>query len=315
MKTTLEFMKRLAFVLILAVLAHPGLAAEKKAAAPRAARFDSPEAAGEALAQAVRDGDRARLVDVVGAKSREWLITKDQVSDKGEGRVFLAAYDRKHGIERKDDTHVMLTVGDDNWEFPAPIVKVGDKWAFDAEAGREEILNRRVGRNELDTIQSLLAIVDAQREYAATDADGNGLRDYATYFASSKGKKDGLYWETKEGDPPSPLGPLVAKAVSEGYGEHVKAGKVQPYHGYLFRMLKAQGPNAEGGAYDYVVNGRLFGGFAVLAYPADYGVTGVKSFLVNHDGVVFEKDLGANTANEVRKIRRFDPDKSWAKSP
>jgi hypothetical protein len=317
MKRILEsgkWMAGLALSVALVLCAGSSLAEEKKAAPPGAMRFDTPEAAADALVDAVRNGDRSRITAIVGAKSKGWLLTSDKVGDEAEGRIFLAAYDRKHGIVRKDDGRAMLTVGDDDWEFPAPIVKAGAKWAFDADAGREEILNRRVGRNELDTIQTLLAIVDAQREYAATDADGDGLRDYAQRFASTPGKKDGLYWETPAGAPQSPLGELAAKATSEGYGEHVKAGVVRPYHGYLFKILRSQGPNANGGAYDYMVNGHLFGGFGVLAYPAAYGVTGVKSFLVNHEGVVYEKDLGASTSNRVREIRRFDPDKTWAKS-
>jgi hypothetical protein len=275
--------------------------------------FDSPEAAASALVDAVRAGKTSDVLAVVGPKSQSWLVTSDSVSDRAEWRVFLAAYDKKNAITMKGDDKAALTVGDDGWEFPAPIVKKHGKWSFDANAGREEILNRRVGRNELDTIQTLLAIVDAQREYAASDADRNGLRAYARRFASSPGKKDGLYWETEEGQPPSPLGPLVAKAEREGYGEHVKIGKVQPYHGYLFRMLKSQGPAAEGGAYDYVVNGHLFGGFAVVAYPDAYGITGVKTFIVNHDGVVYEKDLGPSTTADAEKMKRYDPDKTWTK--
>ena len=277
--------------------------------------FASPEDAAKALADAVRADNRQAVVDVVGVKARNWLLTKDEVADREEGRVFVAAYDRKNAVVKRGENKAMLTVGDGAWEFPAPIVRKAGKWSFDAEAGREEILNRRVGRNELDTIQALLAIVDAQREYAADDADGNGLRDYAARFASSPGKKDGLSWETAAGEPPSPLGPLVAQAVREGYGEKVKAGKVEPYQGYLYRMLTSQGRSASGGAYDYVVDGKLFGGFAVMAYPATYGVTGVKTFIVNHEGVVYEKDLGAETASVATKIRRFDPDKSWTRSP
>ena len=276
--------------------------------------FATPEEAAKALVDAVRADNRKGVVEVVGATARNWLLTKDEIADREEGRLFVAAYDKKNAVVKSGDK-AMLTVGEDSWEFPAPIVRKGGKWSFDAAAGREEILNRRVGRNELDTIQTLLAIVDAQREYAAGDADGNGLRDYAAKFASSPGKKDGLYWETTAGQPPSPMGPLVAQAVREGYGEKVKAGKVQPYLGYHYRMLTAQGASATGGAYDYVLDGKLFGGFAVLAYPAAYGNTGVKSFIVNHEGVVYEKDLGPDSVNAAAKIRRFDPDKTWTKTP
>jgi hypothetical protein len=286
-------------------------AAPAKAAAQHT--FATPEDAAKALVDAVRANDRKALLDVVGAKARNWLMTSDEIADREESRLFIAAYDKKNAVVKSGDDKAMLTVGDESWEFPAPIVRKAGTWSFDADAGREEILNRRVGRNELDTIQTLLAIVDAQREYAT--AEGNKLRDYAARFASTPGKKDGLYWETAAGELPSPLGPLVAKAVREGYGEKVKAGRVEPYQGYLYRMLTSQGPNASAGAYDYILDGKLFGGFAVLAYPAAYGNTGVKSFIVNHEGVVYEKDLGPATLDQAAKIRRFDPDKSWTKVP
>jgi hypothetical protein len=285
------------------------------AAAPHAVQqrtFDRPEAAASALVDAVRAGDRATALQVVGPVSRAWLLTTDQAADRAEWTIFLAAYDRKNAIVKKADDKAVLTVGDDDWEFPAPIVQKDGKWAFDANAGREEILNRRVGRNELDTIQTLLAIVDAQREYAATDPKGAGLRDYAMRFASSPGKKDGLYWETRGGEAPSPMGPMVAEAVRGGYG--VKGGKLSPYHGYLFHMLTAQGKDAPGGAYDYMVDGHLFGGFAVVAYPDLYGITGVKTFLVSHDGVVYEKDLGPGTAAQAEAMKTFDPDPTWSKT-
>ena len=284
--------------------------AQEKSASKRGT-FNSAEDAAKALVEAVRSGSRKRVLEIVGPASQSWLVTPDDVADRAEWQVFLAAYDRKNAIVKAGDNKAVLNVGDDDWPFPAPIVRKSGRWSFDAAAGREEILNRRVGRNELDTIQTLLAIVDAQREYAADDADGNGLKDYAARFASAPGKKDGLYWETAQGESPSPLGPLVAKAVREGYGTKVKSGKVEPYHGYLFRMLTAQGPHAPDGEYDYMVNGRLFGGFAVIAYPAEYGNSGVKTFMVNHEGVVYEKDLGTGTTAQAEKIRRFDPDKTW----
>src|SRR4029077_16079297 len=205
----------------------------KKAPAPAksavARTFATPEDAAKALVDAVRANDRKAVLDVVGAKAQNWLMTSNEIADREESRLFLVGYDKKNAIVKSGDDKAMLTVGEESWEFPAPIVRKAGKWSFDAAAGREELLHRRVGRNELDTIQTLLAIVDAQREYAAADADGNGLRDYAARFASAPGKKDGLYWETAAGEPPSPLGPLVAQAVREGYGEKVKAGQVTPY--------------------------------------------------------------------------------------
>jgi hypothetical protein len=292
--------------------AKPAAAAPKKAAAQRT--YASPEEAGKGLYEAVKAGDVKALVEIVGPESRSWLFSGDKVSDAQEWKWFASAYEQKSAIAKDGDAKAVLNVGKDDFPFAAPIVKRGDKWAFDANAGREEITNRRVGRNELDTIQTLLAIVDAQREYAVADADKNGLNDYAARFISSEGKKDGLYWPTKAGEPQSPLGPLVAQAVREGYGKGAKAGQPQPFNGYYFRLLKSQGANAPGGKYDYEVKGKLFGGFAVVAYPAKYGVSGVMTFLVNHDGVVYEKDLGSSTPSVAAKMTSFDPDKTWQKT-
>jgi hypothetical protein len=281
---------------------------------PVQSSFASPEEAVKALVEAVRASNVDQMVAVIGPRSRSWLFTGDTVSDKAEWTNFLACYDTKNAVQKEGDARAVLVCGDD-WPFPAPLVLKAGKWSFDAEAGREEVMNRRVGRNELDTIQTLLAIVDAQREYAVSDADGNGLHDYAARFRSTPGKKDGLYWDTKEGERPSPMGPLVAKATSEGYGAKLRSGTLVPYHGYYFRILTGQGKGAPGGAYDYVVNGRMFGGFAVIAWPASYGNSGVKTFLVNHDGVVWEKDLGSATAKTAAQMKLFNPDKTWAKAP
>jgi hypothetical protein len=237
------------------------------------------------------------------------------VADANDWTKFVAAYDAKKSFEMKGEGRAILQVGADDWPFPAPIVKHGKAWAFDANAGREEILNRRVGRNELDTVQTLLAVVDAQREYAATDADGNGYADYAKRFRSSPGKKDGLYWDASAGQAESPLGPLVAVAATEGYGKQAKkdAGPAA-YHGYHYRILRSQGSHANGGTYDYMVGDKLLGGFAVVAWPANYGSSGVMTFLVNHEGVVYEKDLGPRTAALAASMTRFDPDTTWRKS-
>lgn len=293
--------------------AKPAAAPKKPTAKQRT--FASPEEAAQALVDAVKAADPKALVAIVGPASRGWIFTGDDVADARDWKQFAASYEEKHSLAKEGDAKAVLVVGKDDYPFPAPIVKRGAGWAFDAEAGREETVNRRVGRNELDTIQALLAIVDAQREYAAKDADGNGLNDYASRFTSTPGKKDGLYWAVKEGEPPSPLGPLAARAVKAGYGKS-KGGEATPYNGYFFRLITAgQGRSAPGGKYDYLVNGKLFGGFAVIAYPAKYGVSGVMSFLVNHDGVVYEADLGKDTAGAAAKITRFDPDKRWRKVP
>jgi len=276
--------------------------------------FASPEDGAKALADAVRAADRNAVLAVLGPQSKSWLSTGDDVADRADWKKFLANYDRKNAIVKEGDATAVLNVGDDDWPFPAPLVKKDGTWRFDAEAGREEVTHRRVGRNELDTIQTLLAIVDAQREYSATDADQNGSDDYARKFISSEGKKDGLYWPTKPGETPSPLGPLVGAATREGYAKKAAAGAPVPYHGYHYRMLTAQGNDAPGGAYDYLVKDKMIGGFAIVAYPAKYGVSGVMTFLVNHDGVVFEKDLGSATAAQAVKMMQFNPDKTWKKT-
>jgi DUF2950 family protein len=292
--------------------AAPAAKAAKPAAAQKS--FATPDEAASALAAAVRAGDVNALLSVVGPSASPWLFTGDKVSDTNDWKTFLAAYDEKHGLENSGADRAILQVGKDDWPFPAPIVKKGAAWSFDSEAGKEEIINRRVGRNELDTIQTLLAVVDAQREYAANDADGNGYADYARHLLSAQGKKDGLYWEAKSGEPRSPLGPLVAMAAREGYGKKPAGAPPQAYHGYLYRVLTSQGKDAPGGAYDYMVGDKLLGGFGVVAYPANYGVSGVTTFVVNHEGVVYEKDLGKQTAAMGAAMTRFNPDATWRKS-
>ena len=297
--------------------AQPTNAAPAQAKAVAKARtYASADEAAEALASAVRAQKKDDLLAVVGPGAASWLLSGDNVADRNDWTRFLAAYDKKHNVEKAGDK-ATLNVGDDDWPFPAPIVNHGGRWSFDAAAGREEILNRRVGRNELDTIQSLLAVVDAQREYASGDLDGNGYSDYARKFASSPGKKDGLYWPAEPGKPESPLGPLVATASAEGYGKNKAssdAGQRVPYHGYYFRILTGQGKDAAGGAYDYLVGDKLIGGFAVVAWPASYRNSGVTTFLVNHDGVVYEKNLGAQTPSAAAAMTKFDPDTTWRKA-
>jgi len=205
----------------------------------------------------------------------------------------------------------VLYVGDDNYPVPIPLVPDGPRWYWDTDAGDDEILFRRVGRNELSTIEVCLAYVDAQREYYARDR-GAGMLEYAQRLESTRGKRDGLYWETKPGERPSPLGPLVAEARAAGYTKP-EPGKRMPYHGYLYRPLFAQGADAPGGAYDYVVKGHMIGGFALVAYPATYAVSGVTTFIVSHDGTVYQKDLGPRTAQIANAMKTFNPDKTWTK--
>jgi hypothetical protein len=287
--------------------------------------FATPEDAARALADAVRADDVGALLAAVGPASRSWLFSGDRVADRNDWESFLAAFERKKSISQQSDGRAFLLLDDGGWPFPAPLVRRGQGWAFDAEAGRNEMINRRVGGNELYTIQTLLAIVDAQREYVADDPDGNGFNDYARRFVSSTGKRDGLYWPVAAGEPPSPLGPLVGAAARAGYGTKgtgtkgtpgTKTGGGQPaaYHGYRYRLLSRQGGDAPGGRFDYRVGERMIGGFAVVAYPAKYGVSGVMSFIVNHDGVVFEKDLGQASAAVALEMREFNPDASWKKA-
>ncbi len=305
--------KTLAVALLMAILV-PAVAAPPSPAAPRAVQesFATPADAAAALADAVRAMDRKALLAVVGPSSVSWLFSGDAVADRADWQRFLTAYDEKHSIKEQGADHAVLEVGAGDWPFPAPLVRNGDRWLFDAEAGKEEITNRRIGQNELDTIQTLLAIVDAQREYATDDPDGNGFNDYARRFISSKGKKDGLYWPVPEGQPASPLGPLVGEATRAGYAKAKKKGdQPTPYHGYYYRMLTGEGKNAPGGAYSYLVDGKMIGGFAVVAYPARYGASGVMTFLVNHDGTIYQKDLGKDTETLALKMSRFDPDSTW----
>jgi hypothetical protein len=298
--------------------AQAAMAPAAAKSAVKQSSYASPDAAAAALADAIRGKDPQKLLAIVGPGSGDWLFSGDPVVDANDWKRFLAAYDEKHAFEDKGARSV-LQVGKDDWPFPAPLVKKNGQWSFDANAGREEILNRRIGQNELDTMQTLLAIVDAQREYAAADADGNGFADYARRFVSTPGKKDGLYWATQAGQPDSPLGPLVAVAAREGYGKNLAQKQAQPqqqqaYHGYYYKIVTAQGKDAPGGAYDYVVGDKLLGGFAVVAWPARYRVSGVTTFIVNHDGVVYEKDLGANGAAVAASMTRYNPDPSWRKA-
>jgi len=309
-------MKYIAVALLFAA-AHLAYAAQPVPAKPKTVvqkTFATPEEAAQTLAETLRKNDMNTLLAVLGPSSRRWLSSGDKVADRQDIVEFLAAYDRKHSISQTAGDKAILLVGEDDWPFPAPLVHRSNGWFFDALAGGEEITNRRIGRNELDAIQTLLAIVDAQREYAAGDMDGNGYNDYARRFISSKGKKDGLFWPVQAGEPLSPLGPLVGAAALEGYGKNTAAGKPAAYHGYRYRILEAQGKDAPGGAYSYLVGDKMIGGFAIVAYPAKFAVSGVMTFLVSHDGTVYEKNLGKTTEADALGMRRFNPDASWQKT-
>jgi len=280
--------------------------------------FKSPDEAVKALIESVRAQDKEELLTIFGPSGKEVISSGDEVADREMGERFVKAYEEANKVVRESGTKMVLHVGKEDYPFPIPIVKKGEFWLFDTQAGKEEILNRRIGRNEISTIQVCLAYVDAQREYARR-GQGGGLMEYAQRFASSPGKRDGLYWEAKEGESPSPLGPLVAEAVKEGYkkredGKQAQGQTLIPYHGYYYKILKAQGKNASGGEYDYVVKGKMIGGFALVAYPAEYGVSGVMTFIVNHDGVVYEKDLGKATEKVAVIMKKFDPNKTWKRA-
>jgi len=272
--------------------------------------FASPSDAVQAFVTAQKTGDDKELLSIFGPEAKELIVSGDEVADRETRQNFLKAYDEQNRIV-PDEDRFLLVIGKNEWPFPIPLVSKGDWWVFDTASGKEEILNRRIGQNELNTIQVLLAIVDAQREYALKDHDGDALMEYARQFGSDPGKKNGLYWETKEGEEPSPLGELVAKARAEGYGPKGEQQEPNPYHGYYYRILTSQGQNAPHGGYDYIVNEKMIGGFAVVAYPAEYGSSGVMTFIVNHDGIVFQKDLGDDTETLAKAMKHYDPDKTW----
>ena len=270
--------------------------------------FATPEGAASALVAAVKSGDGKAIRKVLGDSGPD-LSSGDPVADRKARENFVTAFEAKHSIARDSDAAKLL-IGNDDFPFAFPLVKTGDRWRFDTIAGKTEIIARRIGENELYTIKVMQAITDAQREYASEDRDGDGVLAYAQKFVSSPGKRDGLYWKTKAGETPSPLGPLVVDASSEGY-RLSKEGPT-PYHGYLYRMLKGQTATAGSAAFDYVVHGRAIGGFAVVAYPAKYGSSGIMTFIVNQDGKVFQADLGPRTQARASEMKRFDPGPAWS---
>ena len=278
-------------------------------AAPAQKTFASLDEAVNALVAALRAADRKALVEILGPQGNPLVWSGDDVADRAAFQRFTAEYDRAHRLEGGGGK-VVLYVGDDDFPFPIPLVPDGPRWLWDTDAGDDELLNRRIGENELSTIQVCLAYVDAQREYYSR---GQGLLEYAQRLDSTKGKHDGLYWETRPGELDSPLGPLVARARAAGYPLPPPRGPA-PYHGYFYRILLAQGPDAPGGAYDFVVRGHMIGGFALVAYPASYGASGIMTFIVNQDGVVYQKDLGPKTAQAANAMKTYNPDKAWAQA-
>jgi len=280
--------------------------------------YESPSAASAALVDALSPIDMAKVRTVLGSDGVKLLDSGDAEADQATVKPFLDAFQTQHELVEADDTTVMLEVGSDNWQLPIPLVKSGAGWRFDTEAGFEEIMARRIGRNELDAIQACLAIVDAEREYSSFGY-GGAPGVYAERFVSTPGMRDGLVFPTAESEHPSPLGPFIA-AASPARAAAVQQGAVapkepRPYHGYTFRILRSQGAHAPGGAMDYVVDGRMSKGFAVIAAPAVYDETGVMTFMVSHLGVIFEHDLGSRTVSKARAMNAFDPTPEWTIVP
>ncbi len=275
--------------------------------------FRYPRQALNALIEAARDNDTAALLAIFGPEGKDIISSGDAVADERGRERFVRAAKEAIKFSKLDDKTLLAVIGKDKWVLPVPIVKSGKGWMFSTKDGREEIINRRIGRNELNTIQVCLNYVTAQRVYASKDRIGDGVLQFAKHFLSSKDRKDGLYWEAAPGEDMSPLGPLIARASEEGYSVRKEDKKPRPYHGYYFKILKGQGENAPGGEIDYMHDGKMVAGFALEAYPAIYGVSGIMTFMVNQAGIVYEKDLGAKTEEIAKGISRYDPDKTWNK--
>lgn len=273
--------------------------------------FSSPQEAVKVLVDTLKNNDTKKLMEILGPAAKPLLESGDAVEDQENRNRFLKAYEEGNKLEKSGDTKFVLAVGRDQWQFPIPLIKETNSWYFDTEAGKEEILNRRIGRNELSAIQAVLAYVEAQSEYYLANPQQDKLLSYAQKFMSAPNKHDGLYYPVKAGEQASPLGEIYAKAQAAGYGDKKEGSKSQAYYGYYYRIIKSQGPDAPGGAYDYVVQGKMIGGFALIAWPATYNNSGVMTFMVNQDGIVYEKDLGPDTAEVAQKINTFNPDKTW----
>ena len=276
--------------------------------------FRSPEAGFAAMADAAGAHDERRLLRILGGEARRLIRSGDPVADRAARERFAAAYAERAEILWPAPYLAVLQVGKDGWPLPIPMVRHNNRWRFDARQGAQELVDRRIGRNELDTIEVLRAIVEAQDEYARTAGRQGAFQSYARRFFSTPDTRDGLYWPAAEGEPESPLGPLLAAASTGGYARSRGPNDTpRPFHGYLFRILEAQGPAASGGAMSYVVDGRMIGGFGVIAVPAEYGVSGIQTFLASHAGTVYQRNLGPDTARIARGITAFDPGPGWEK--
>ena len=273
--------------------------------------FSNPDDATKALLEVLASKDNAQLIALFGSQDAELLSSGDDVQDGNNRAEFVALAQEKMRLETSGEDKAILHVGNNDWPFPIQLVKTGEGWQFDAAQGRQEILNRRIGRNELSTVAAMHGYVEAQFEYANLDRDNDGVAEYAQKLRSDPGKFDGLFWEVGEGQPQSPLGPLFAQAKAEGYKAPEATEQSTPFHGYYYRILTQQGAAAPGGKYDYIINGNMLAGFGLVAFPAQYGASGIMTFVVNHQGKVYQKDLGPKTLEAVEKLNEYNPDSTW----
>lgn len=302
----------LSLPLIFASCTFSSAQSPSQASSPAQQKFDSPQLAMEALIKASDPYNASALGEIFGADGKEIVTSADPVQDKNRAEKFAEMAREKSSavIDPKNKSRATVVVGAKDWPLPVPLVKTGGKWTFDTKAGKQEILYRRVGANELDAIQVCRGFVEAQKEYASEVRDDSGVNQYAQRIISTPGKHDGLYWQNADGSAGGPVGEAVARAIDEGYSATNRSG----YHGYYFKVLKGQGPAAPLGQLDYVIGGAMIGGFALVAVPAEYRVTGVNTFMVSYDGVVYEKDLGKDSLNIVKAMDRYNPDKTWRRT-
>ena len=307
---SLTLLKTSLVSLTLFVFVGLALAAEKESASKQASQkgFDTPQQAADALIQAAEAFDVAALKEILGPGSDDLVASEDAVQDKNRAAEFSAKAKEKHSVEvdAKNPNSATLLIGNEDWPLPIPLVKKQGKWYFDTKAGRDEILLRRIGTNELDALEICRGYVEAQHEYAAQKHDDARINQYAQKIISTPGKQDGLAWKNPDGTPGGPIGEEIAKALEEGYTD-----KTKPFHGYYFKVLKGQGPAAPMGEIDFVVGGAMIGGFALAAAPAEYKVTGVQTFIVSHNGIVYQRDLGPETLTAFKSMERYNPDKTW----
>ena len=271
--------------------------------------FASPGDAAQAMIAAAKTGDMDTLLQIFGPEGKTLLSSGDAVADKTGRNNVIQRYEQMHRLVIEPDNTVTVYMGAENWPFPIPLVKKGDVWYFDTPAGKQEVLYRRIGQNELETIDVCRAVVDAQKQYASETHDGDTAKQYAAKLVSDPGKHNGLFWKVAAGEPQSPIGPLIAEAAAAGYTR--KQSGPTPFHGYIYKQLNSQGKDAPGGAKDYVVDGKMTDGFGILAYPAEYRNSGVMTFMVNQDGIVYQRDLGPDTAKIAASMTQYNPDSSW----